>query len=91
MQTFDEGTTQDWMDVIHGVKKFWKQNSVNTPMDCATTLVAILKGDSLSTFETALLWINNSLPYFPEGNPKTKYSESELVGLLEWALPTTNE
>ena len=42
------------MDVIHGVKEIWKQDSVNVPTNCATTIVAILKGDSLSTFETAL-------------------------------------
>ena len=42
------------MDVIHGVKEIWKQNSVNALIDHAATIVAILKGDSLSTFETAL-------------------------------------
>ena len=155
MRTFDEGTPQDWMDVLTGIREIWKQNSVNAPTDRAATIMANLKGDSLSAFATALedarvypdqddeedptplvmtqnhidlalravttivfrfraletqkQWmnrafkkpydlssrmtatalsrINNYLPYFLEGNASSKYSESELVGLLEWLLP----
>ena len=42
------------MDVLTGIREIWRQNSVNTPTDRAATRVAILKGDSLSLFGTAL-------------------------------------
>jgi hypothetical protein len=54
MRTFEEGTPQEWMDVLTGLREIWKQNSVNGPTDRAATVAAILKGDSLTAFETAL-------------------------------------
>ena len=36
------------------MKEIWKQNTVNGPTDRAATIVAILKGDSLTAFTTAL-------------------------------------
>jgi hypothetical protein len=35
----------------------------------------------------AITKINNSLPLFPLGNQDSKFSDQELVGLLEWSLP----
>ena len=153
MRTFEEGTPQEWMDVLTGLKEIWKQNSVVEPTDQAATIAAILKGDSLTAFDAALedarnpeddadddslvemttehielalravteivfpfralevqkQWmtrylkipydlstkktaaalsrINNYLPSFPLGNQASKYTESELVNLLEFALP----
>ena len=37
----------------------------------------------------ALSRINNWLPSFPEGTQASKFSESELVGLMEWSLPAS--
>ena len=54
MRTFEEGTPQEWMDVLTGLKEIWKQNSVNGPTDRAATIAAILKGDSRIAFDTAL-------------------------------------
>ena len=153
MRTFEEGTPQEWMDVLTGLREIWKQNSVVEPTDQAATIAAILKGDSLTAFDAALedarnpeddlgveelldmtvehieealravteivfpfraletqkRWmtrylkkpfdlstkktaaalsrINNYLPTFPLGTPTSKYTETELVGLLEFALP----
>ena len=44
---------------------------------------------SLSTRKTAsaITRINNCLPLFPGGLPTSKFSEAEIVGLLEWSLP----
>jgi hypothetical protein len=42
------------MDVLTGQKEIGKQNSVNGATDCAATISAILKGDSLMAFETAM-------------------------------------
>jgi hypothetical protein len=153
MRTFEEGSPQEWMDVLTGLREIWKQNSVVEPTDQAATIAAILKGDSLTAFDSALedarnpedteevdglvdmtlehiemalrsvteivfpfraleiqkQWmtrylkkpydlstkktaaalsrLNNYLPLFPLGTPASKYSESELIGLLEFALP----
>ena len=54
MRTFEEGNPQEWMDVLTGLREIWRQNSVTGPTDQAATVTAILKGDALSTFETAL-------------------------------------
>jgi hypothetical protein len=156
MRVFELGSPQEWLDTLQDVKEVWRQNSVNGPQDRAGILAALLKGSTLTTFETALdeartgpedpdsneppemaamttdhveiaiqaisqtvfphraletqrNWmsrfmkkpremtsrntaaaiarLNNSLPLFPTGNMGSKYSEKELVGLLEWSLP----
>jgi hypothetical protein len=157
IKTFEEGTPQEWMDVLNGLKEIWKQNSVNGPTDRAATVAAILKGDSITAFDAAMedarvnpalvgeedpvplpmtlehvdkslravtdivfpframetqkQWmsrhmrkpydlpmknfeqavsrINNYLPSFPNGTPNSKYNETELVELLECALPSS--
>jgi hypothetical protein len=157
MKTFEEGSPQEWMDVLTGLREIWRQNSVNGPTDRAATVAAILKGDSLIAFEsamedartnpepvegeepalipmnlehvesslravtdivfpfralvtqkrwmsrhmkkpydlsvkkfaTALSRINNYLPYFPEATIASKYTEEELVELMEFALPNS--
>jgi hypothetical protein len=157
MKTFEEGSPQEWMDVLTGLKEIWKQNSVNGATDRAATISAILKGDSLTAFDTAMedarvnpdpeeddeesaapldmtnemvenclrsvtetvfpfrsletqkQWmlrymkkpfdlssksmmtslnrINNYLPSFPQANAASKFSDSEIIGLMEFALP----
>jgi hypothetical protein len=42
---------------------------------------------TLKTMTHAMSKINNFLPYFPEGGVKSKYSESELTGILQFAVP----
>jgi hypothetical protein len=54
MKTFEEGNPQEWMDALTGFREIWRQNSVNAPHDRAATVGAILKGDSLAAFNTAL-------------------------------------
>jgi hypothetical protein len=33
--------------------------------------------------------LNNSSPFFPNATEASKFSEMELIGLLEWSLPVT--
>jgi hypothetical protein len=54
MRTFDEGTPQEWMESLTGVRKIWQQNSVNGAHDRAATVAAVLKGDSQIAFEAAI-------------------------------------
>jgi hypothetical protein len=39
------------------------------------------------TMTTAMSRINNFLPYFPEATMNSKYTEKELIGILEFAVP----
>jgi hypothetical protein len=43
----------------------------------------------LTTRKTAaaITWINNALPLFPGGTEASKFSNTEVNGLLEWSLP----
>ena len=152
VRIFDEGSPQQWIDLLQEVRLIWTQNSTNGPQDRVATMHSVLKGESLTAFEAALqdalidpdpanvaplplttakvddaiaavgatifphralelqkLWmsrymekppdlstrktamaitrINNFLPLFPGGTAASKFSDSEVVGLLEWSLP----
>jgi hypothetical protein len=54
IRTFEEGDPQQWMEVITGLKEIWAQNSITAPTDMSNTAVAILKGDSLTSYETGM-------------------------------------
>jgi hypothetical protein len=146
---FEEGTPQQWIDTLKALDEVWMQNSITTGNDRAATVRALVKGESLTSFETALsdarttedgteepatadhvttalgavtntvfphraletqkLWmnrrmfkpadlttrqtaaainrLNNALPLFPTGTENSKFSDVEVVGLLEWSLP----
>jgi hypothetical protein len=46
--TFDEGDSQQWMEVMIELKEIWLQNSVDDLMYMSNAVVAVLKGDSLT-------------------------------------------
>ena len=54
MRLFEEGTPEEWMEVLSGVKDLWRQNSITGPADCSAIINAIVKGDSWTAFELAL-------------------------------------
>jgi hypothetical protein len=54
IRTFDEGDPQQWMEVITRLKEIWAQNSILELTDMSNTAVAILKGDSLTSYEAAM-------------------------------------
>jgi hypothetical protein len=151
IRTFEEGDPQQWMEVITGLKDIWAQNSIMALTDMSNTAVAILKGDSLTSYETAMednrtapddkslmvpmteqhiddallavtnqifpycalktqkQWmskyarkrskmgakqfvmsmsqINNYIPFFPNVTLLSKYTEEELLNILEFAVP----
>ena len=149
---FDDGTPQEWVEVLEDLDELWRQNSVTNGADRAATVQMILRNDALNEFTTALSeetttlvatrtttspatvanvtkalgavtmavfphraletqksWmqrgmkkpltmttrklaaavvrLNNLLPRFPGGNEESKFSDKELVGLLEQAIP----
>jgi hypothetical protein len=150
VRTFEEGTPQQFIDLMHSLLEIWTQNSIEAPGDRVATVRAILKGESLAAFNTGLedlmtdpdqyepleldeemvieslnvvasnvfphraldmqkVWmshylkkpydlpirqtagaltrINNALPLFPGGTQDSKFSETELVRILEMAIP----
>jgi hypothetical protein len=54
IRTFEEGDPQQWMEVITGLKEIRAQNLITAPTDMSNTAVAILKGDSLTSYEAAM-------------------------------------
>jgi hypothetical protein len=72
IRTFEEGDPQQWMEVITGLKEFWAQNSITEPTDMSNTAVAILKGDSLTSYKAAM-----------EDNPTNLEDESLMVPMME--------
>ena len=149
---FDDGTPQEWMDILEDLDELWRQNSVTDGKDRAATVQMILRNDALNEFTTklaevttdntatrattspvttdnvttalaavtmavfphraletqkswmmrgmkkptemttrkltaAVVRLNSLLPRFPGGSQESKFSDTELVGLLEQAVP----
>ena len=151
VRKFEEGNPQEWIDMLRDLEEIWTQNSMTGGTDRASTVRALVRGESAVAFETALqdartaedgqispisvenvnqalsavtetvfphraletqrLWmnrkmfkpvelttrqmaasinrLNNALPFFPTATEASKFSEIELIGLLEWSLPAT--
>ena len=151
VRKFEEGSPQEWIDMLRDLEEIWTQNSMTGGTDRASTVRALVRGESAVAFETALqdartteegettpislehvnlalkavtetafphraletqrLWmnrkmfkpvelttrqmaasinrLNNALPFFPTATEASKFSEIELIGLLEWSLPAT--
>ena len=53
VKTF-EGSPQEWFDFLSSNREIWSQNRVNKASDRSATVAAILKGDSLIAYESAL-------------------------------------
>jgi len=149
VRKFEEGSPQEWIDMLKDLEEIWTQNSMTGGTDRASTVRALVRGESAVAFETALqdartnedgemvtisldsvtkaleavthsvfpycaletqrLWmnrkmfkpselttrqmaasincLNNALPFFPTGSESSKFTEVEIIGLLEWSLP----
>ena len=145
VKKFEEGNPQEWIDLLKDLEEIWKQNSIEGGTDRVSTVRALVRGESLTAFESALqdarmneageeeeitmehvkialeavtttvfphraleiqkLWmnrrmfkpaelttrqtaaaitrLNNCLPLFPGGSDASKFTEQEIVGLLE--------
>jgi hypothetical protein len=72
IRNFEEGDPQQWMEVITGLREIWAQNLITKPTDMSNTTMAILKGDSLTSYETAM-----------EGNRTNPEDKSLMVPMTE--------
>ena len=57
------------------LQQLWMKRYMRKPEDMTTRKMA-----------SAITRINNYLPMFPDATPDSKFSESDLVGMLEWSL-----
>src|SRR5688500_2329999 len=51
---FDEGTPQEWIDTQRDIFEVWKQNNIATPEDRMSIIKAVLRGETLTTFDSAV-------------------------------------
>jgi hypothetical protein len=78
IRTFEEGDPQQWMEVITGLKEIWAQNLITAPTDMSNTVVVLLRGDSLTSYEAAM-----------EDNHTNSEDESLMVTMTEQHIEDT--
>ena len=54
VKRFEEGTPQEWIDLIRDYNEIWTQNSIGGGVDRASTVRSTVRGETLTAFETAL-------------------------------------
>ena len=54
VRKFEEGTPQQWIELLKDFEEIWQQNSINGGADRTATVRSLLRGDSLTAFNTAL-------------------------------------
>jgi Tfp pilus assembly protein PilE len=58
------------------IQRLWMNRGMRKPYELTTRKTA-----------AAITWINNALPLLPGGTDASKFSNAEVIGLLEWSLP----
>jgi Tfp pilus assembly protein PilE len=58
------------------IQRLWMTRGMRKPYKMTTRKTA-----------ATITWINNALPLFPGGTDASKFSNTEVIGLLEWSLP----
>ena len=56
---FDEGSPQQWIDTQRDILEVWTQNSITTPVGRMAVIKTVLRGESLTAFETSV--VDNSI------------------------------
>jgi hypothetical protein len=54
VRMFEEGSPQMWIDLVKDAQEIWTQNSMAGGADRAFTVRSLVRGESLTAFETAL-------------------------------------
>jgi hypothetical protein len=85
VRTFEDGDPQQWMEVMTRLREIWLQNSVDDATDMSNTVVAILKGDSLTAYEAAV----EDLTVDPEDNTQVIQLMEDHVELALRAVSET--
>jgi hypothetical protein len=54
VRIFEEGSPQEWIDLLKDLDEIWTQNSMSGGTDRAATVRSLVKGESAVAFEAAL-------------------------------------
>jgi hypothetical protein len=54
VRKFEEGSPQEWIDMLKDLDEIWTQNSMTGDTDRSPTVRALVRGESTVQFETAL-------------------------------------
>ena len=54
VRKFEEGTPQQWIDLLKDLEEIWTQNSMTGGTDRASTVRALVRGESAIAFEATL-------------------------------------
>jgi hypothetical protein len=54
IRKFEEGTAQEWIDLQRDINEIWVQNTIAGGTDRASTARALLRGESLTSFEDSI-------------------------------------
>jgi hypothetical protein len=54
VRKLEEGNPQEWIDMLRDLEEIWTQNSMTGGTDRASTVRALVRGESAVVFETAL-------------------------------------
>ena len=54
VRKFEEGTLQQWVDLVKDLREIWRQNGIEEGSDRVATVRSLIKGESGTAFETAL-------------------------------------
>ena len=54
VRKFEEGSVQEWIDLLKDFDKIWTQNVIHGGTDRAATVRALTHGETLSSFKSAL-------------------------------------
>jgi hypothetical protein len=65
-------------------------SALETQKQCISKHIKKLYNMTAKTMTHAMSKIHNFLPYFPEGGVRSKYLESELIGILQFVVPDYN-
>src|SRR6187200_246220 len=59
---FDEGTPQEWIDNQRDIFEVWRHNAIDAPEDRISIFKAVLRGETLSHFETVIseFWLEEN-------------------------------
>ena len=54
VRKFEEGTPQEWIDLLRDLDKIWMQNSITGASDRTSSVQALVRGESGVTFDVTL-------------------------------------
>jgi hypothetical protein len=87
IKKFEEGSAQEWIDLQRDSEEIWTQNSITGGTDRASTARALLRGESLTSFEASLEEARRNKVDGVAGAPLA--IESEMVNTAMTAVATT--